>query len=127
MTGIEPAVYAGFVALVFIVGTAWKFLAFLKNHVEDEVKPVKEKVTSLKSEVAVIEGKLMLAEEKVNIFKLEVARTYTTKEDVLNANKPVIDSVERLTHSVDKMNTRIDRVIEQSNAAKTTTRRRASE
>lgn len=120
MTGIEPAVYAGFMAICAIVGIAWKLLGVVKGHVAEEMKPVKE---SLKK----AEDRIVTAEAGLTIFRLEVARTYTTKEDVFNANKPVLDSVDRLTTSVDNMNTRIDRVIEQSNAAKPASRRRAPE
>lgn len=127
MTGIEPAVYAGFVAIVTIMGIAWKLMDRVKLHVEAEVKPIKESLLEARGTISVAEGRAKLHEEAFNLFRLEVAKTYTTKEDVLNANKPVLDSVERLTHSVDNMNTRIDRVIEQSNAVKPASRRRTAE
>lgn len=112
-------------AIAGIVGIAWKFHNYLKAHVADEVKPIKENLESVRAEVRKAEDRVLTAEAGLTIFRLEVARTYTTKEDVMNSNKPVLDSVERLTHSVDNMNTRIDRVIEQSNAAKPAARRRA--
>lgn len=123
MTGIEPAVYGGVMAIAAILAMGWKFLGFIKTHVRDELKPVNDKLADTTSRMSVHEARAKLSEEQFNAFRLEVARTYTTKEDVINANRPVLDSVERLTNSVDNMNTRIDRVIEQSNAAKTTTRR----
>ncbi len=123
MTGIEPAFYGGFMALCALVAMVWKGYAWLKNHVAEETKPIREKLDGMSSRMAVHEAQVKLAESQFHEFRLEVARTYTTKEDVTNAIRPVLDSVERLTNSVDNMNTRIDRVIEQSNAAKTTTRR----
>lgn len=121
--GIEPAVYAGLVAVAFIVGTAWKLLGVLKANVAEEVKPIKEELDKQAMRLAVHEAQAKMTETQFNDFRLEVARTYTTKEDVTNAIRPVLDSVERLTNSVDNMNTRIDRVIEQSNAAKPPARR----
>lgn len=126
MTGIEPAVYGGIMAFLAIMTLAWKGLAFLKSHVAEEVKPIREKLEETATRMAVQEAQAKLADSQFTEFRLEVARTYTTKEDVINANRPVLDSVERLTNSVDNMNTRIDRVIEQSNAAKTPTRRAAA-
>lgn len=123
--GIEPAVYGGFMAIVAIVTVAWKLMGFIKTHVEQEIKPVKEAITEAKLTISMQEARAKLAEEQFNGFRLEVARTYTTKEDVFNATRPIMESMDRLTNSVDNMNTRIDRVIEQSNAAKTTPRRAA--
>lgn len=126
MTGIEPAVYGGIMAFLAIMTLAWKGLAFLKSHVAEEVKPIKEKLEETTMRISIHEAQAKMADSQFTEFRLEVARTYTTKEDVINANRPVLDSVERLTNSVDNMNTRIDRVIEQSNAAKTPARRAAA-
>lgn len=123
MMGIEPAVYGGVMAIAAILAMGWKFLGFIKSHVADEIRPVNDKLAETTSRMSVHEARAKLADEQFTSFRLEVARTYTTKEDVINANRPVLDSVERLTNSVDNMNTRIDRVIEQSNAAKTPVRR----
>lgn len=127
MTGIEPAVYAGIMAFAAIVGLAWKVHGYIRGQIDEGVKPLKEADSEMRAVISVQEAKSKLLEESLTVFRLEVAKTYTTKEDVFNANKPVLDSVERLTHSVDKMNTRIDRVIEQSNAAKPANRRRPAE
>jgi uncharacterized protein YoxC len=124
--GIEPAVYGGFMAIVAIVTVAWKLMGFIKSHVEQEIKPVKDSIQDMKTTVSVHEARAKLSEEQFNGFRLEVARTYTTKEDVFNATRPIMESMDRLTHSVDNMNTRIDRVIEQSNAAKPPVRRAAA-
>lgn len=126
MTGIEPAVYAGIMAFLAIMGVGWKGLSFMKARIKEEVQPVKDKLDETTARISVHEAQAKLSEAMFTEFRLEVARTYTTKEDVTNAIRPVLDSVERLTNSVDNMNTRIDRVIEQSNAAKTTTRRAAA-
>lgn len=124
--GIEPAVYAGIMAFIAIMATGWKALTFMKARIKEEVQPVKDRLDETTARMAVHEAQAKLTEAHLVEFRLEVARTYTTKEDVSNAIRPVLDSVERLTNSVDNMNTRIDRVIEQSNAAKTTTRRTAA-
>lgn len=127
MTGIEPAVYAGIMAFAAIVGLAWRFHGYIRTQVAEGVKPLQEADSNMRAVISVQEAKSKLLEDSLNIFRLEVAKTYTTKEDVFNANKPVLDSVERLTNSVDNMNTRIDRVIEQSNAAKAASRRRVAD
>lgn len=124
--GIEPAVYAGIMAFLAIMGIGWKALSFVKDRVKEEVKPVQAKLDETTARISAHEAQLKFTETQFTEFRLEVARIYTTKEDVANAIRPVLDSVERLTNSVDNMNTRIDRVIEQSNAAKTTTRRAAA-
>lgn len=114
-------------AVAALLALAWRAVVFIKDRVEDGVKPVREDLNKTKGDASVLEARVKLSEEALNIFKIEAARTFSTKEDVMSANKPVLDSVERLTHSVDKMNTRIDRVIEQSNAAKPASRRRTAE
>lgn len=127
MTGIEPAVYGGVMAIAAIIAMAWKFLGFIKDHVNEEIKPIQDNLEGVKRESNILEARIKFAEEVFNTFRLEVATTYSTRADVVNANKPVLDSVDRLTSSVDKMNTRIDRVIEQSNAVKPAARRRPAE
>lgn len=120
MSGIEPAVYAGLMAVAAIIGIAWKFYTFMRSETKTQLEPIERDLTKAKAEIKQIGDDFLE-------FRLEVSRTYTTKEDVFNANKPVLDGVERLSKSVDHMTTRIDRVIEQSNAAKPATRRRSTE
>lgn len=114
-------------ALAAIVTGAWRFMGIMRSRVDDWNKPHVDALAHTKAQVSVLEAKVKMGDDALTSFKLEVARVYTTKEDVINANKPVLDSVDRLTSSVDKMNTRIDRVIEQSNTAKPASRRRAAD
>lgn len=120
MSGIEPAVYAGLMAIVAIVGIAWKFYTFMRSETKSQLEPIERDLSKTKADLKQVGDEFLE-------FRLEVSRTYTTKEDVFNANKPVLDGVERLSKSVDNMTTRIDRVIEQSNAAKPASRRRTAE
>lgn len=119
MAGVEPAIAVAIVFLIGVITAAYKALGWVRQEIEKGVSPVSLKTVK-------IEAELDITKKELADYKVEAARTFTTKEDVINANRPVLQSVERLTNSVDSMNSRIDRVIEQSNAAKPVTRRRAS-
>lgn len=109
MTGIEPAVFAGFMALAGLAAMFWKIYTGLDGKITGAVNPVREKAQK--------------ACDDLNSFKLEVAQKYTTKEDVAQAIKPVLTSVEGVKTSVDNMTARVDRILEMSHSAKPVQRR----
>lgn len=113
MTGIEGGVLAGIMAIVGILTVGYRALSGVEKKISDAVSPVNTKAQK--------------TQEEFNSFRLEVAQKYTTKEDVAQAIKPVLTSVEGVKTSVDNMTSRIDRIIEQSNSAKTVRRRASTE
>ncbi|QWY83586.1 putative tape measure protein [Rhizobium phage RHph_X2_26] len=99
MTGQEIMAVVGFMVMLVTAGA--KLYMSLAKRTDDARKEA--------SEVMARVGEV---NERLSRYKLHVAETYVSKEDMQNSLKPVMESINSVKGAVDNLASRIDRVIE---------------
>lgn len=101
------------VAVVVVLGAAGAMWRYLESKIERARLDAVERAVAALEAAVIANAAADLARQDLASFKTHVAETYVTKEGMHEQTAEIMQAIRGVGGSVDRLNERIDRVIEQ--------------